>query len=131
MNRSHQVFGVNFNADQLLLPMIELTLITTRSKKHIGGTLDNTTEELHQDDFEVASKLQHVGGNTNLIDFTKCYLVALFFACDGAPRKPGRVILLKQTEQIRDKYQIKKPRCPKHRITAQKSVIRSTSKRGY
>ena len=77
----------------------------------------------HQDDFELASKLQHVGGNTNLIDFTKCYLVALFFACDGAHRKPGRVILLKQTEQIRNKYQIKKPQHPKHRITAQKSVF--------
>ena len=79
--------------------------------------------DLHQDDFELASELQHVGGNTNLIDFTKCYLVALFFACDGAHRKPGRVILLKQTEQIRNKYQIKKPRHPKHRITAQKSVF--------
>ena len=80
-------------------------------------------EDLPQDDFDLASKLQHVGGNTNLIDFTKCYLVALFFACDGAPRKPGRVILLKQTEQIRNKYQIKKPQCPKHRVTAQKSVF--------
>ena len=80
-------------------------------------------KDLPQDDFDVASKLQHVGGSTNLIDFTKCYLVALFFACDGAHRKPGRVILLKQTEQIRNKYQIKEPRCPEHRITAQKSVF--------
>ena len=80
-------------------------------------------EDHHQDDFELASELQHVGGNTNLIDFTKCYLVALFFACDGAHRKPGRVILLKQTEQIRNKYQIKVPQHPPNRITAQKSIF--------
>ena len=79
--------------------------------------------DLHQDNFEAASQLQHVGGSTNLIDFTECYLVALFFACDGALCEPGRVILLKQTEQIRDKYQIKKPQCPKHRVDAQKSVF--------
>ena len=81
---------------------------------------------LHQDDFEAASQLQHVGGSTNLIDFTKCHLVALFFACDGDEahhRKPGRVILLKQTEQIENKYKIKKPCNPINRITAQKSVF--------
>ena len=87
-----------------------------RDARQYGG-------DLHQDDFELASELQHVGGNTNLIDFTKCYLVALFFACDGAHRKSGRVILLKQTEQIRNKYQIKEPQHPINRITAQKSVF--------
>ena len=103
--RSHQVFGVNSN--QLLPSMIGLTLITTviqgsylRDARQYGG-------DLYQDDFELASQLQHVGGNTNLIDFTTDYLVALFFACDGAYDKPGRVILLKQTEQIRNKYKIK------------------------
>ena len=80
-------------------------------------------KDLHQDNFEAASQLQHVGGSTNLIDFTKCYLVALFFACDGAHDKPGRVILLKQTEQITNKYKIKKPCNPKNRVTAQKSVF--------
>ena len=79
--------------------------------------------DLHQDDFELASELQHVGGNTNLIDFTTDYLVALFFACDGAHDKPGRVILLKQTEQIRNKYKIKEPRDPKNRVIAQKSMF--------
>ena len=50
-------------------------------------------EDHPQDDLELASKLQHVGGKTNLIDFTTDYLVALFFACDGAHGKPGRVRL--------------------------------------
>ncbi len=75
------------------------------------------------DDFELASKLQHVGGETNLIDFTTDHLVALFFACDGSHKKPGRVILLKQTEQIRNKYKIKEPHHPPHRVAAQKSVF--------
>ena len=80
-------------------------------------------EDHHPDDFELASELQHVGGNTNLIDFTKCYLVALFFACEKHYKKPGRVILLKQTEQIKNKYKIKKPQRPEHRVEAQKSVF--------
>ena len=78
---------------------------------------------LHQCDFEAASELQHVGGKTNLIDFTECHLVALFFACDGSHDKPGRVIMLKQTEQMIDKYKIKKPCNPPNRVKAQKSVF--------
>ena len=80
-------------------------------------------EDRHQDDFDLASELQHVGGNTNLIDFTKCHLVALFFACEKFHKKPGRVILLKQTEKIKNKYKIKEPQHPKNLVTAQKSVF--------
>ena len=48
---------------------------------------------------EILTELQHYGGKTNLIDFTTDYLVALFFACESKPDKPGRVILLpKQSE---------------------------------
>ncbi len=77
----------------------------------------------HQDDFELASKLQHVGGNTNLIDFTKCPLVALFFACDGSHKKPGRVILFEQTDDKRSRYKIKEPQHPPNRVDAQKSIF--------
>ena len=49
------------------------------------------------DDFEILSQLQHNGGATNLIDFTTDCLIALFFACDGEPDEPGRVILLLET----------------------------------
>ena len=35
------------------------------------------------DEFEILTQLQHNGGQTNLIDFTTDYLIALFFACDG------------------------------------------------
>ena len=78
---------------------------------------------LYQDDFELASQLQHTGGNTNLIDFTKDCLVALFFACDGSHDEPGRVILFERTEDKRSEYKIKVPQHPINRIAAQKSVF--------
>ena len=80
-------------------------------------------EDHPQDDKNLGSVLQHVGGSTNLIDFTECHLVALFFACNGAHGKPGRVILFERTEDKKSKYKIEVPRCPKHRVTAQKSVF--------
>ena len=46
------------------------------------------------DETDVLTELQHYGGKTNLIDFTTDYFIALFFACDGSPKKNGRVILL-------------------------------------
>ena len=72
------------------------------------------------DDSEILIEIQHYGGRTNLIDFTTDYLIALFFACDGAPDKDGRVIRQK-TETIKDL--IKRPRNPRHRIKAQKTVF--------
>ena len=72
------------------------------------------------DDSEILIEIQHYGGRTNLIDFTTDYLTALFFACDGAPNKDGRVIRQK-TEPIKDL--IKRPRNPRHRIKAQKTVF--------
>ena len=71
-------------------------------------------------DFEILSQLQHNGGATNLIDFTKDYLIALFFACDGEPTKAGRVILLSETGAA---YEVEEPRSPVHRVIAQKSVF--------
>ena len=79
--------------------------------------------DLHQDDFDLASELQHLGGKTNLIDFTMDCLVALFFACDGAYEEPGRVILFERTEDKRRKYHIEAPQHPENRVAAQKSVF--------
>lgn len=42
----------------------------------------------------VLTELQHYGGKTTLIDFTKNMLIALFFACNGEPQEPGRIICL-------------------------------------
>ena len=71
-------------------------------------------------DFEILTDIQHYGGKTNLIDFTRDYFIALFFACDGEPNKDGRVILQK-IDAIRG--MIAPPRNPRHRVIAQKSVF--------
>lgn len=56
-------------------------------------------------DIEVLTELQHYGGKTTLIDFTRNLYIALFFACEGYPDEPGRIILfdatgLEEKEQI-------------------------------
>ena len=43
---------------------------------------------------EVLTALQHFGGKTNLIDFTKNLYIALFFACDGKFSDDGQLILV-------------------------------------
>ena len=72
------------------------------------------------DDLEILSQLQHNGGETNQIDFTTDFLTALFFACDGEPEEPGRVILLSESGAA---YRLDKPKTPIHRVIAQKSVF--------
>ena len=67
------------------------------------------------DELEILAELQHYGGQTNLIDFTTDYHIALFFACDGSPEKDGRLILQNKANQA--VYQ------PKNRILAQKSIF--------
>ncbi len=54
---------------------------------------------------EVLTELQHYGGKTTLIDFTRNLYIALFFACDRYLDKPGRIILfdttgMKMKEQV-------------------------------
>ena len=80
------------------------------AKKFIGET--------GEDDNEVLDQLQHFGYSTNLIDFTTDYHIALFFACDGKPKKDGRVILLNKTG-----YPLRNPTGPANRVIAQKSVF--------
>ena len=72
------------------------------------------------DDLEILTELQHHGGKTNLIDFTTDYLVALFFACDGNPNKPGRVILLQQQSEA---YKVVRPPRTIARVGVQKSIF--------
>ena len=73
------------------------------------------------DEIEILTELQHYGAKTNLIDFTTDYLIAIFFACSGEPKVPGRVIILKKTENIED--MIIRPYNPRNRVIAQKSVF--------
>ena len=71
-------------------------------------------------DFELTATLQHYGDKTNLIDFTTDCLVALFFACDGKPEEPGRVILLQRESED---YEVEKPPGTIRRAEAQKSIF--------
>ena len=89
---------------------VDFTASWDPTEEFTGGTID----------FEILTEIQHYGGETNLIDFTTDYLIALFFACDGAHDKDGRVILQK-IEKIR--HMVKRPRNPRHRVIAQKSVF--------
>ncbi len=73
------------------------------------------------DDLNLWSKLQHYGGDTNLIDFTKSYHIALFFACEKDTQKDGRIILQETNSEI--KKQIREPKIPQNRIIAQKSIF--------
>ena len=54
------------------------------AKKHMITAADSD---------DLSTEIQHYGGNTNLIDFSTSYFIALFFACDGHYNCNGRVIL--------------------------------------
>ena len=75
-----------------------------------------------QRDLEILTDIQHYGGETNLIDFTRDYLIALFFACDGYFDEDGRIITL-DTKRDKVKQCLKEPSNPQNRIIAQKSVF--------
>ena len=70
------------------------------------------------DDFEILTELQHYGYNTNLIDFTTNYNIALFFACDSSLDKDGRIILLQKTNPY-----LVEPQSPVNRVISQKSIF--------
>lgn len=78
------------------------------------------------DKLETLTQLQHFGGNTNLIDFTTDYLIALFFACNGHHNKHGRIILLDTTNVT--EIEIVKPPSHINRVRDQKSVFAQPSK---
>ena len=94
-----------------------------------GEILDEARKYIREaaSDLEILTELQHHGGRTNLIDFTADYLIALFFACDGAPDKDGRIILLKKES---DSYLVEKPPKTINRVESQKSIFVQNS-RGF
>ena len=94
-----------------------------RVQKGILKEARNYIREQDKKDFEILTELQHYGSQTNLIDFTTDYHIALFFACDGSHDNDGRVILLKRTEEMNEKYQIEKPQNPQNRVMTQKSIF--------
>ncbi len=67
---------------------------------------------------DILTEIQHLGGATNLIDFTDDYLVAFFFASDGCEGEDGRVVLHwpESDTMVRPKHTM-------NRIVSQKSVF--------
>ena len=87
-----------------------------------------------KDSFDILCEIQHRGGSTNQIDFTRDLDVALFFACgtaSGMEREPGRVIMLHDSDAVREAgVSIRDITHPIHMAAAQKSVFVSTDS-GY
>ncbi len=77
----------------------------------------------YKDKFEILTELQHYGAETNLINFTSDYSIALFFACNGFHDKDGRVILMETTDETKEKYCIREPESAQNSVLAQKSVF--------
>lgn len=83
----------------------------------------NHIRDNEKKDFELLTELQHYGFQTNLIDFTTDFHIALFFACNGSHDEDGRVIVLQRNKDIDEKYRVKQPVEPVNRVTAQKSIF--------
>lgn len=93
-------------------------------------------------DIEVLTELQHYGGKTTLIDFTRNLYIALFFACEGYPDEAGRIILfdaagLEEKEQIETGEDVGKNGCEvicpagKNQRTVFQSSVFVRALRGY
>ena len=83
-------------------------------------------EEDNADLLSMAAILQHIGHGTYLLDFTKDYRIAMFFACRKGFDKDGRIILLRtdnQKYEFHDMSQRKELRLVEGRAKAQKSVL--------
>ena len=112
-------------AKELSKKPIDIGIINTQLVQEgmLSSVKNYAIDIIGEREFETMGKLQHYGGKTNLIDFTTDYLRALFFACDGSPKKHGRVILLRRNDEIDKKYQIEIPQNPINRVIAQKSIF--------
>ena len=55
---------------------------------------------------DVLTRLQHLGGKTNLIDFTRDLNIALFFGSYNSPDKHGRVILMEEPLVLREEREV-------------------------
>ena len=60
-------------------------------------------------DHDILTRLQHLGGKTNLIDFTRDLNIALFFGSYSSPDEDGRVILMEEPPVLRQDYEVFAP----------------------
>ena len=90
-------------------------------EKEIIEDVRNHGLEPNLDDTALWSIIQHYSGYTNLIDFTKSFPIAIFFACEKDSGENGRIVLQEINSEIEG--QMVKPEIPQNRIIAQKSVF--------
>ena len=82
-------------------------------------------------DVEVLTELQHYGGKTALIDFSKDLHIALFFACDGEFDRNGRVIFFETsslTESTKINYDEISGDKAKHTLMSKHTLISPAGK---
>ena len=60
----------------------------------------------HLRDDDILTRLQHLGGKTNLIDFTRDLNIALFFASYYSRDRDGRVILMEEPHFLREERHV-------------------------
>ena len=106
----YREYEKEIEADSFDIKVVQQEILN-EAKEYLGET---------SNDFEILTELQHLGGKTNLIDFTTDYLIALFFACDGSHDEPGRIILLENQSEV---YEVIKPTKIINRVTSQKSIF--------
>ena len=100
---------------------------------HIGSAQQRRIELArqyapHLSDDDVLTRLQHLGGKTNLIDFTRDLNIALFFGSYDSPDKDGRVILMeaplvrREQRDVIASYKLVARGTPANMTDVQKSV---------
>lgn len=94
-----------------------------REELRKASEFDSQPKEL-----EALTIIQHHGGKTNAIDFTRDHYVALFFACSKSPGNDGRVVFLQQPDD--STIPIIEPLQGDNRVIAQRSVFVQPQK-GY
>ncbi len=83
-------------------------------------------EENNTDHLSMVAILQHIGYGTHLLDFTKDYRIAMFFACRKEFDADGRIILLRTDNEkykMHNMSQKKELHLVEGRAAAQKSVL--------
>lgn len=101
------------------------------SQKVILEKIKKYIPEIGKNDSEILAQLQHYGARTNLIDFTPDFLIALFFACEKANGKNGRVLLIQRPKDVKEDkeekeikgYTVIEPPTVIDRIKLQKSLF--------
>lgn len=105
---TRELGSVVYRGESEVFPMVRSGLSRQYNTKSTGALREISRVQLRQlksgghpkgilkqmSDVDVAVAYQHLGGKTNLIDFSLSPWIALYFACRDAPAKVGRLFSL-------------------------------------